>query len=165
LAPQGFPALQRLGEWDLVLIDTSWPGHDDGRAGPEQLEWLDAHLASGEGPAMVALHHPPLSPCDDPDCKLSDGDELLRILDRHGRARVVLSGHTHRPFDRAVGRTMALGAPSTCRQIHHQAGRHAWTNEGPAGRFLTLYPDGHLSHRLAWTREPAVPTELEWWDR
>lgn len=163
LEPEGFPAVVRLGQWELFLLDTSWSGHDEGRLGGQQVDWLDVHLASSEAPAILALHHPPISACNEPMCQLSDADSLITILERHARVRAVLSGHNYRPFNRTLGQAELLGAPSTCRQLHHQAPRHAWTDEPPAARRLTLRPDGRLSHHLSWVEDLSQMPTLEWW--
>lgn len=163
LSPGGFPRSARVGAWEVILLDSAWPGHQEGVLGAEQLAWLDAHLSRREGPVVVAVHHPPLPACSDLDCGLSDAGELLDVLDRYPTVRVVLSGHNHRPFDVRRGETVFLGAPAVCRQLHHQPPHHAWTDEGPAVRALTLHPDGRVDHRICWVRTPATAA-LAWWD-
>jgi Icc protein len=162
LAPGAFPASVSIGDWELVFLDSAWADHNQGRLGPGQLSWLTAHLLDLRHHIAVVLHHPPLPACDAPECQLSDANELLDVLDRHPRVRVVLTGHNHRPFEQLRGSIEFLGAPSTCRQAHHEAPKHAWTNEGPAARSITLLSDGTVQHHVTWLSEPPATPELSW---
>ncbi|MFI6849269.1 metallophosphoesterase [Kitasatospora sp. NBC_00085] len=84
---------------DLLMIDSSVPGRDDGLLDDETLAWLDARLADGrpELPALVAFHHPPA------DLQLSYVDpirqfgeeRLAEVLARHPRVAALLCGHAH----------------------------------------------------------------------
>jgi 3',5'-cyclic-AMP phosphodiesterase len=89
---------------------------------------------------------------------------LLGVLDRYDGVRAVLSGHNHRPFEYERRRVMFLGAPSTCRQAHHEAGRHAWTDEGPAVRSLVLRADGTIDHHVRWLNAQEDRPTLSRWD-
>lgn len=160
LAPAAFPACVSIGDWELVFLDSSWTDHDAGRLGPAQLTWLESRLLVLPKHVALILHHPPLPACDDRDCQLSDANELLDVLDRHPQVRAVLTGHNHRPFDRHRASIEFLGAPSTCRQAHHEPPKHAWTDEGPAARFITLLPDGTIEQHLTWVKEPPAKPEL-----
>src|SRR5205814_838610 len=65
--------------------------------GPDTLAWLDGVLGDHDGPAFVALHHPPL-PLHQPlmdAIRLGDGAALAAVLDRHPRVVAVLCGHAH----------------------------------------------------------------------
>jgi 3',5'-cyclic-AMP phosphodiesterase len=70
---------------------------DEGRLGAEQLDWLDARLAESDAPAIVVLHHPPLTigvGLMDP-IRLCDGDDLEPVIRRHPHVLAVLVGHAH----------------------------------------------------------------------
>lgn len=154
LAPIGFPHVAPFGPWEIVLLDSAWPGHDAGRIGNEQLAWLESHLRRSSHHVIVALHHPPIPACSDQDCGISDASHLLDLIGRSPQIRLVLSGHNHRPFEHRQGKAVFLGAPSTCRQIHHQSAHHVWTNEGPAARMVSICPYGTLRHELIGRRPP-----------
>jgi 3',5'-cyclic-AMP phosphodiesterase len=86
----------------LVLLDSlvdAVDGRrvDEGRLGQEQLDWLDARLAESDAPAIVVLHHPPLTigvTLMDP-IRLLDGDDLEAVVRRHAHVVAVLVGHAH----------------------------------------------------------------------
>src|ERR1043166_5651154 len=49
-----------IGELDLLLLDSSVPGHPHGELEASTLQWLDATLAASVArPALLFLHHPP----------------------------------------------------------------------------------------------------------
>jgi hypothetical protein len=93
-------------------------------------------------PCVMLVHHPPRPPCEHPDCRISEGQPLLDVLDRHHDVRVVLSGHLHRSFGWLRGGTCWIGAPSTCMQIEHP--HHIHTAEPPAAHVMELGDDGSV---------------------
>ncbi|MFD4536233.1 metallophosphoesterase [Kitasatospora sp. NPDC058397] len=91
--------LHRLPGADVLMLDSSIPGRDDGLLDEETLAWLDAELAAGRAdlPALVAFHHPPAVlhlPNVDPIRQF--GEEALgAVLARHPRVAGLLCGHSH----------------------------------------------------------------------
>ncbi|MFE7563672.1 metallophosphoesterase [Kitasatospora sp. NPDC057500] len=100
-APSGGPVnrLHALPGADVLMLDSSIPGRDDGLLDEETLGWLDRTLADGpaERPALVAFHHPPVTlhlPYVDP-IRQFGGERFAEVLDRHPRVRALLCGHAH----------------------------------------------------------------------
>ena len=138
-----------LGNWDLVPVNSVWPRHDPGNVAVAELNRVDAVLEQSEADhVLVMLHHPPRSPCSQTVCGLTNGDELLAVLDRHPAVRAVISGHQHRPWVLARNRVALLGAPSTCVQTEHDP--HGFSDEPPACRVLRLHPDGRVDAEVVW---------------
>jgi 3',5'-cyclic AMP phosphodiesterase CpdA len=81
--------------WLIVLLDSRIGGAKCGRVGQDTLAWLDEQLSSTDAHVLIGLHHPPLSVCGDPDCRLLDSHEMLDAIDRHPNVRGVISGHLH----------------------------------------------------------------------
>lgn len=114
-APTGFvDRVVDLGPIRLVLLDTLVPGAGHGALRAEQLDWLDAALASRDAPTMVAMHHPPFL------CGIGHMDAItLRApgafaatLERHPHVERVVCGHVHRQVVARVGRATASIAPA-----------------------------------------------------
>jgi len=111
-APSG-PLNRRveLADLDLLLLDSSVPGHPHGELDEASLEWLDATLsARADRPALLFLHHPPFAAgiwhMDQQN--LQNADDLAALVARHPRVRLIGCGHVHR-----AALTMFAGIPCT----------------------------------------------------
>lgn len=111
-------ALPAPGAYDvagvrLVVCDSSIPGRDEGRL---DVEWLEAQL--GEGPAVVAMHHPPfdigMPALDAIALGGADRAALAELLARSPQVLRVICGHTHRAAFSTIGGCPAM----TCPGIH-----------------------------------------------
>ena len=103
--------VRRIGDLDVLLIDSSVPGAPHGEIDGGTLNWLDVTLAaSTTHPALLFLHHPPfMTGIDHMDRQnLRNRDELAAVLRRHPRVRLLASGHVHRAIT-----TMFAGVPAT----------------------------------------------------
>lgn len=100
----GLPArsVMEVAGYRLVLLDSLVDAVqgirvDEGRLGREQLDWLDARLAESDAPAIVVLHHPPVTigvSLMDP-IRLVDGDDLASVISGRPHVVAVLVGHAH----------------------------------------------------------------------
>jgi Icc protein len=134
--------------WTMLLVNSQWLGHGAGRIDPKTLAALDEALAATTQHALVCMHHPPVSTCNDPYCGIVNASETVRVLDRHPNLRAVLSGHLHRAFDNTRGGIRLLGAPSTVRQLTHGGMPHfAPTSAPPAARLIDLHRDGRVTYQ------------------
>src|SRR5262249_46010597 len=89
----------RIGELDLLLLDSSVPGKPYGRLEPRTLAWLEAELrSSATRPALLLLHHPPFATgIEHMDVQnLHNATALEGVIRRHPRARLIAAGHVHR---------------------------------------------------------------------
>ena len=132
--------------WTLGLLNTQWIGHDAGFVPDATLADLREQLSGVETPVVLCLHHPPVSPCAEPDCGMKDSDRLLDVL-RDSPVRVVLSGHVHQTFETERDGVAYLGAPSTFRQLGHGEPHYADLGEPPACRVVELFDNGDFGSR------------------
>ena len=117
-------------------------------SGPTRWRGYARELARARTDVVLCLHHPPVSPCSNPDCGLADADELLAVL-RDGPVRLVLSGHVHQTFDTTTDGIRFIGAPSTFRQLRHGGDPHYQdTHEPPAAQLVELLDDGGVVRHL-----------------
>lgn len=131
------------------IIDGDWSGEID----PPQMRWLTAELSRHpNSPTIVAIHHPlhPLAPIDaDPYWQrfvLSNGPELLALLNAQPQVKLVLTGHHHLAKAEWLGRRLHLACPA-----------------------LSIYPCAYRTIRLtqaddsgwgvAWQTHPAAGSE------
>jgi 3',5'-cyclic-AMP phosphodiesterase len=132
--------------WTLALLNSQWVGHDAGHIPDIVLDRLASDLDRVTSHVVLCVHHPPLSPCPQPDCGLTNSDRLLEAL-RDSPVRVVLSGHVHQAFKTVADGITFLGAPSTFRQLRHGGDPHYTdTGEPPNALLVQLHDDGRADH-------------------
>ncbi|WP_067647049.1 metallophosphoesterase [Nocardia harenae] len=135
----------RVGELTVVLLDSSVPGEPAGRLSVATYDWLRATLADGDGPVLLALHHPPVrvhSPIVD-SIALADPAPLAAIVAGSGRIAGVLTGHAHSPISTLfAGKPLVVG-PSTASVL-----RGAWELDAP-DHVMDYAPDpGYALHLI-----------------
>jgi 3',5'-cyclic-AMP phosphodiesterase len=107
-----------LGPLRLVVIDSTIPGSIRGDFRPEQLERLDAELATAPTqPTVVATDHPPLptgvADWDAVNLPRARRVDLAAVIRRHPQVRAVVAGHLHRLTVSTLAGRPVLAAPST----------------------------------------------------
>jgi 3',5'-cyclic AMP phosphodiesterase CpdA len=149
--------VSRLGDLDLVLIDSSIPGEPYGELDTMTLTWLEGTLAaSTTRPALVFLHHPPfITGIDHMDRQnLRNAHELAAVLLRHERAQLLAAGHVHR-----AALAMFAGVPATiCPAPNHAV---ALDLEGEHPPSFKIEPPGfHLHAWFSGNRHGRVVTHF-----
>lgn len=148
------------GGWHLLLLDTSVPGCVHGYLSQNSLTWLDHELHhSGNKPALIALHHPPLQIGSAwmNDIGLLNAEALLDVCDRHSHVKLVSFGHIHQEFNHDRRGVRYLGTPSTCIQFKPNSVDFALDDKHPGFRLFELLPNGDWQssiHRVSCTSEP-----------
>ncbi len=139
--------LARVGDWDLIMLDSTVTGAPHGRLGKGEIIRLRRHLADQSGRhALVALHHHPVpvrSPWID-RMALTDSGALFAALQVGNRVRGVLFGHVHQVADMEQEGIRFLATPSTCVQFRPGTLTFDLDDFGPAWRWLDLNTDGSL---------------------
>jgi len=90
---------RKVGDVDIVLLDSSVPGAAHGELDAMTFAWLDSVLAaSAKRPALLFLHHPPfVTGITHMDVQnLRNADALAALIRKHPRARLIAAGHVHR---------------------------------------------------------------------
>jgi Icc protein len=111
-------SVRKVGEADIVLLDSTVPGAAHGDLDSASLEWLDTILgASTTRPALLFLHHPPfVTGITHMDVQnLRNAADLAVLIRKHPRARLVAAGHVHR----ATLTTFAGIAATICPAPNH----------------------------------------------
>ncbi len=143
----------RRGGWQLIFLDSTIPGEDDGRLSEAELAALDETL--GAHPALFALvclhHHPVVVGGAWRDkVGVQNPQDPFEVLDRHPQVRGLLFGHIHQAFDGKRGGVTLIGTPSTCFQFFYDGHGLGITDDPPGYRSLTLPPDGVLESSIHW---------------
>jgi Icc protein len=142
-----------LGNWRIVLLDSSQPGRAAGHLSEGELQRLEEALSGApERHALVVLHHQPLGMDSDwlDGIGLGNAAELLAIIERHPGVRGILFGHVHQAFDGERQGLRLMGTPSTCAQFRPRVPRFEVDSLPPAWRRLALHADGSIDTSLGW---------------
>lgn len=135
------------GNWQLVLLDTSFPGTPVGHLAPGELALLDTALAAHpELHALVCLHHNPL-PVDTiwlDTMTVVNGEALFAVLERYPRVRAVVWGHIHGEFAGRRSNIQLFATPATSVQFKPNTPEPLVDELPPGYRWFELYPDGTL---------------------
>jgi 3',5'-cyclic AMP phosphodiesterase CpdA len=131
------PAVYDVAGVRLVLCDSTIPGRDEGRL---DVEWVAAQI--GDGPAIVAMHHPPfdigMPALDEISLLGDDRAALAELLASSPQVLRVICGHTHRAAFGTIGGCPAM----TCPGIHLTARLEI----GALGYEIAREPPGFALH-------------------
>lgn len=136
-----------VGNWRIILLDSSIAGAVPGFLGDRQLALLERALSEApERHHLVCLHHHPVpigSRWMDP-IGLRNPDALFAVLSRFEQVRGMLWGHIHQEFDQCRNNIRLLASPSTCVQFAPGSEEFQVDTTAPGYRWLRLFADGRL---------------------
>ncbi len=137
----------RVGNWQLLLLDSSVAGQVFGKISPAELELLDRVLdAASDQHCLLGLHHHSI----DIQCQWLDAiglhnrDQLFEIIEQYDNIRAIVCGHIHQELDQTSNGIRYLAAPSTCVQFEPKTKAFSVANQAPGYRWLQLYPNGDI---------------------
>ena len=152
-----------LGNWRIILLDSSIPGAVPGFLADDQLALLERALSEApERHHLVCFHHHPVPI----GCRwmepigIRNPDALFAVLERHPQAKALLWGHVHQEFDQQRGNLRLLASPSTCVQFAPGSDDFQVGSQAPGYRWLRLHPDGQLE--TAVSRVTGIDFEIDY---
>lgn len=152
------PAEIRIGNWQIVMLDSQLPGEVGGQLGSAELQRLEQALSAGDAAglySLICLHHQPVPVgCDWLDEQMvSDARALFEIIGCYPRVRGLLWGHVHQAIDQRCEDLRLLCTPSTCVQFLPKQVDFAIDTLAPGYRWLELEPDGTLETDISRAEE------------
>lgn len=151
-----------LGNWLIVMLDSTVPGQSAGHLAPQELQRLQTLLTQyPRHHALICLHHHPLSIGSDwiDGIGVDNGDALFAVLDRHPSVRAVLWGHVHQEYSGRHRNIELLACPSTCLQFAPGSSDFTVDAEAPGYRVLELHADGRIETQVR--RLAGVPGSVD----
>lgn len=140
-----------LGQWRILLLDSSKAGVSKGHLGDTEMAWLSDEVEQCPEPwILIALHHHPI-PAESSwmdGMMLEDSGDFLDYVRSQPRIRAVIFGHIHQSLDRSLSETRLLGTPSTCAQFQPGAIRFTLTDEWPGYRVIVLGRNGDVTSEV-----------------
>ncbi|WP_250464952.1 metallophosphoesterase [Microbulbifer litoralis] len=153
-APARSAEMVTLGNWRLLLLDTSLENQIRGGLSEAQLQRLQQLLHEcREHPVMVLMHHQPVpvgSDWIDGHMLREGGERLLQLVTAAANVKALVWGHVHQQFDSRLPRPGAgdLGlhaTPSTSVQFTPGSGPFSVDDRMPGYRWFELRDDGSYS--------------------
>lgn len=111
-AIEGFP-------FRILALNSHADGTELPQLGERRLAWLAEQLTQSDKPALIALHHPPMTT----GIELIDmgGSEWYRglksVLAEHDHVKLVICGHCHTDLSGRIGQVPVYLAPATAHQL------------------------------------------------
>jgi Icc protein len=145
------PKVVAIGQWRVLLLDSSQPCSSRGKLGRQQLDWLESTLREyRQNWVLVALHHHPISsgsPWMD-GMRVEDSDEFLSLISAFTHVKACIFGHVHQDIDCNLWGIRFLGSPSTC--VQFAPGCHSLTTntDRPGYRVLDLFDTGEIETQV-----------------
>lgn len=135
------------GNWQILLLDSSFPGTPIGHLATRELILLDTALAAcPDRYTLVCLHHNPIPVgigwLD--TMLVANNEALFAVLMRYPQVRAVTFGHIHSEFSGQHQHISLFAAPATSVQFNPNTPDPQVDDLPPGYRWFELYPDGTL---------------------
>ncbi len=105
-----------LDNWNIVLLDSHYAGHESGMVDKDDLEMLDAALAAHPDKyAMIVIHHH-LLPSETiwlDTMMVENRNQVLDILDKYSNIKLVVFGHIHHELQQHYKEMTFIAIPAT----------------------------------------------------
>ncbi|NVJ62141.1 MAG: 3',5'-cyclic-AMP phosphodiesterase [Gammaproteobacteria bacterium] len=143
-----------IGDWQIVLLDSSVRGKVYGHISEPQLEFLKNCLEQTDDKhSLIAMHHQPVKVGSDwlDNLGIRNADELFEAAANHHNHCCFLWGHVHQDFHGEKNGIELISTPSTCVQFKPGSQKFSAGDESPGYRYLTLHKDGTIDsvlHRI-----------------
>jgi Icc protein len=156
----------RIGNWQIVLLDSQVPGRVGGKLGAEQLSLLETALEEASRQqlhTLVCLHHHPVpigSAWLDEQI-VADAEAFLAIVDAYPGVKGILWGHIHQQVDEYRHTVALMGSPSTCVQFAPGSDSFKADATSPGYRWLELGEDGSMASGVSRVQGVKFTVELD----
>ena len=137
--------LVELGNWLVVLLDSSVPGQVYGQLAASELDFLEHVLKGHPGKhVIVSLHHQliPVGCAWLDQYVVRNADALFSLIDAYPNVKIVTWGHVHQEFQSTRRGVQLLSTPSTCVQFKPLCEDFTVDTLMPGYRWFELNNDG-----------------------
>ena len=145
--PWDGPYVHRMGDWQILMLDSTVPGQVSGSFTTDELKLLQQVLqGNNKRHSLVALHHQPvlIGAAWIDRYRLESPEKFFAVIDRFPQVRCISWGHVHQDFCVQREGCSLLGAPSSVANSLPGTERFALDPAGPACRWLELSADGSV---------------------
>jgi 3',5'-cyclic-AMP phosphodiesterase len=141
--------LVSVGNWLIIMLDSSVPGQVYGHLEASELDYLSYVLRHNHDnkPVMVCLHHQPVAVGSEwiDQYIVKNASALFELIDQFPQVKILSWGHVHQEFVAKRKNVDFFATPSTC--VQFKAGCKKFTVDTlmPGYRWFQLNPDGSFS--------------------
>ena len=138
-----------LGNWVIVMLDSSVVGKVEGALSRAELAFLDQTLKHFAGRhILICVHHHvlPVSCAWLDHQRIANSNQLLMLLEHYPEVKAVVSGHVHQDFSAHYAQFQVITSPSTC--IQFAANSDSFKIDAdlcPGYRWFSLHSDGSFA--------------------
>ena len=141
------PCVVYVGEWHIIMLDSTVEGQVPGYMEEGQLRFLRASLDASSGKhVMVCLHHQPVPVGSKwlDEQLVGNAEQFISVLDDYDNIRAVIWGHVHQDFVGERNGVKLMSVPSTCVQFMPKSHDFGVDVTNPGYRWIDLYGDGRV---------------------
>ena len=145
----------QLGNWLVIMLDTSVVGQVHGTLSAEELAFLSAQLEASElsdsvDHVLVSMHHNPIRGTAGwmKNIGLQNPQKFWETAKTSSKLRAIVYGHIHQELDFELEGIRCLCTPSTCIQFKPDVVNFALDKMNPGYRNLVLYSDGAIDTQV-----------------
>ncbi len=135
-------------DWNIILLDSHYAGHESGMVDQDDLEMLDAALAAQPDKyAMVVVHHhllPSKTKWLD-TMMVENRDQVLDVLTKYSNIKLVVFGHIHHELQQQYEGMTFFAAPATSVQFTPDTPTLKLDTLMPGYRWIELNDDGSFT--------------------
>lgn len=149
------PRLVAVGNWLIIMLDSSVPEQVYGYLKASELDYLSYVLRNNHQnkPVMVCLHHQPIAVGSEwiDQYIVRNAAALFELIDQFPQVKIVSWGHVHQEFSAKRKNVSLLATPSTCVQFKPSCQKFTVDTQMPGYRWFNLNDDGSFStgiHRV-----------------
>ncbi len=143
-----------IGNWQIVMLDTSVPKKVYGKVGDDDLAMLQQALSEyPDHHLLLVMHHQPVPVGSEwlDNLGIKNAEVLFDAVKSHSSKICFLWGHVHQDYEGEQNGVQLISTPSTCVQFKPGSEDFSAGVESPGYRYLTLYNDGRVEsvlHRI-----------------
>jgi 3',5'-cyclic-AMP phosphodiesterase len=142
------PRSVSVGNWLIVMLDSSVAGHVYGNLEASELDYLSYLLRHNHDnkPVMVCLHHQPVAVGTEwlDQYTVKNATRLFELIDQFPQVKIVSWGHVHQEFVSKRKNVDLFATPSTCVQFKPHCKKFTVDTLMPGYRWFQLNHDGSL---------------------
>jgi 3',5'-cyclic-AMP phosphodiesterase len=137
----------KFDDWEIILLNSAWPDHVEGKIVSEELKQLELKLTKSNAKHHFLMVHHHLLELHTPwldTLNISNASQLLDLIDKFPTIKIVLSGHVHQLNEQLRNKVSFLTTPSTCIQFKPHSSKFTPDSIYPGYRWFNLLPNGQF---------------------